>query len=220
VTRHPARRGAAAAGRAERAPLCRLLAALTVAATAAAGCSGGVGLLPVSPARPAAASHSPARDRRAAGAPVLPAAAEPALSETAARYLQARENAIGYTHPDPRAWLADVRPVMTPAGWQRLTASLGDSGGFPAATARARRWWVRATVACRYDPDAGPAASAQATLACAVADRTVDVGGVPVPAKALPPLWPYTGPQQPALLVLRHLGGRWLVDEDQTGRAG
>ncbi len=220
MTRHPTPRGAARAGRDERAPLRRLLAALAVAATAAAGCSGGGGRLPVSPARPGAASHSPAAGPRPAGTPVLPAGAEPALSAAAVRYLQARENAIGYTHPAPRDWLRQARPAMTPTGWARLAAALGDRGGFPADTARTHHWSVQATVACRTDPDAPPATLTVATVVCAVTDRTVDPAGRPVPAKDLPGLWPYTGPPQPALLVLRRDGGRWLVDDDQTGRAG
>jgi len=221
MTRHPAPRGAARAGRDERAPLRWLLAAaLALTAPAAAGCSGGGGRLPVSPARPVAASHSPAAGPRPAGTPVLPAAVDPALIAAAGRYLQARENAIAYTHPTPRDWLRHARPAMTSTGWARLAASLGDRGGFPADTARAHRWSVQATVACRTDPDAPPATPTVATVVCAVTDRTVDPAGRPVPPDDLPGLWPYTGPQQPALLVLRQAGGRWLVDDDQTGRAG
>ncbi len=221
MTRHPVPRGGARAGRDERAPLRWLLAgALALTAPAAAGCSGG-GRLSVTTAGPAVVTHSPAPDRRAAGTPVLPGPAEPALSGAAARYLQARENAIGYTHPAPRDWLRQARPAMTATGWSRLSASLGDSGGFPAATARTHRWSVQATVACQPDPDAPPATPTVATLVCAVTDRTVDPTGHPVQAIDLPGLWPYTGPQQPALLVLRRLdGGRWLVDDDETGRAG
>ena len=220
MTRHPAPRGAPRAGRDERAPLRWLLAAtLAVAAPAAAGCSGG-GTLSASPARAAGTSHSPAAGPRPAGTPVPPAPADPALSAAAGRYLQARENAISYTHPTPRDWLRQAGPAMTSTGWARLAASLGDGGGFPADTARAHRWSVQATVACRTDPDAPSATPTVATVLCAVTDRTVDAAGRPVPAKDLPGLWPYTGPQQPALLVLRRLDGSWLVDDDQTGRAG
>ncbi len=221
MTRPPAPRGAARAGRDERAPLCRLLAAgLALTATATAGCGGGGGTRAVSPGRPAAAPHSPGSGMRPAGAPVPPAAVEPALGAAAVRYLQARENAIAYTHPTPRDWLRQVRPVMTPTGWARLAVALGDRGGFPAAQARTHHWSVQANVTCRTDPDASPATPTVATVVCAVTDRTIDPGGRPVPARNLPGLWPYTGPQQPALLALRRLGGRWLVDDDQTGRAG
>lgn len=220
MTRHRPQGGAATAGRDGRPAMRRLLtASLAVTAAATAGCSGGTS--PAAPARPAvAAVHSPAPGPRAAGTPARPATAEPALSAVAAHYLQARENAISYTHPTPRDWLREVWPAMTPTGWARLSASLGDRGGFPAAAARAHRWSVQATVACRHDPEAPPATGAQITVVCAVTDRTVDVAGIPVAAKELPGLWPYTRPQQPALLVLRRDGGRWLVDDDETGRAG
>ncbi|MGI8682374.1 MAG: hypothetical protein ACR2JO_09685 [Mycobacteriales bacterium] len=150
---------------------------------------------------------------------VAPAAVDRDLQDVAGRYLAARENAVSYTHPTPRSWLADVRAVMASAGWQRLAASLGNDGGFPAATARARRWSVRIIAVCRDNPDAGPASSTQAVLTCAVTDRTVDAAGRPVPARDLPGMWPYQGPQSPALLALRRVNGRWLVDADETGRA-
>lgn len=197
MTRHPAHRGAARAGRDEPAPLRRLLPALAVADTAAASCSGGGGRLPVSPARPAGTAHSPAAGPRPAGTPVPPAPADPALSAAAGRYLRARENAIAYTHHAPLDWLRLARPAMTPTGWS-----------------------VQATVTCRTDPDAPPATPTVATVVCAVTDRTIDPTGHPVPAGDLPGLWPYTGPQPLALLALRRGGGRWLVDDDQTGRAG
>jgi len=218
VTRHRPQGGVATAEAHGRPAMRRLLAAALAmtAAAIAAGCSGP----PAAETRPAAAVHPPAPGPRAAGAPARPATAEPALSALAAHYLQARENAISYTHPTPRDWLREVWPAMTPTGWARLSASLGDRGGFPAAAARAHRWSVQATVACRHDPEAPPATGAQVTVVCAVTDRTVDVAGIPVAAKELPGLWPYTRPQQPALLVLRRDGGRWLVDDDETGRAG
>jgi len=109
---------------------------------------------------------------------------------------------------------------MTLAGWQRLSTSLGDSGGFPAATARQRQWSVLATVACRHNPDAGATTNTEATLICSVTDRTIDASGVTVPVKDLPGMWPYNGSQPPALLSMRKVDGQWLVDTDETGQAG
>lgn len=103
----------------------------------------------------------------------------------------------------------------------QLSQSLGDSGGFPAAMARTHKWSVRVTVACQHNPDAGPATGALTTLICDLTDRTVDAGGMPVPRRALPSLWPYDGAQPAALLAMRKVnGGGWLVDADETGRAG
>jgi len=154
--------------------------------------------------------------------PAAPAAARVELDveAVATRYLAARENAISYHHLSARDWLSEVQPVMTPTGWQRLSASLGDNGGFPAATARQREWAVRATVACRHNPDAAVASSTQATLTCGVTDRTIDASGGPVAAKDLPGIWPYDGAQPPALLAMTKVDGQWLVDTDETGQAG
>jgi len=142
------------------------------------------------------------------------------VGAVATRYLAARENAISYRHTSARDWLSEVQPVMTPAGWQRLSASLGDSGGFPAATARQRQWSVLATVACRHNPDAGVTTNTKATLICAVTDRTIDASDLPLPVKDLPGMWPYNGSQPPALLSMRKVDGQWLVDMDETGHAG
>jgi len=118
--------------------------------------------------KPAASSSSgrpvpgPAASERKTP-PAAPAAApvELDVEAVATRYLAARENAISYRHPSARDWLSAVQPVMTLAGWQRLSTSLGDSGGFPAATSRQRQWSVRAAVACRHNPDAAVASSTQ-----------------------------------------------------------
>jgi len=207
--------------------LTRLLApAAAVAFTG--GCGGGGTAAAPAPAAstPVASTTSTSRalplpPPRTSPAPAPTAArAESTVEQVATRYLAARENAISYTHPSPRSWLAQVRPVMTAAGWQRLADSLGDSGGFPAATARAHKWSVRVAVLCRHNPDAGPASDTAVTLTCAVTDRTVDAGGVPVPHKDLPSIWPYEGAQPPALLAMRNVAGRWLVYADQTGQAG
>ncbi len=136
--------------------------------------------------------------------------------EVAIDYLAARENAISYKH----RWLAEVRPLMTRDGWQRLSRAAGDSGGYPRATAQAHRWEVNVSVACQHNPDAGPATATQVTLVCELTDRTTNGGGVPIPITDLPAGWPYDGPQPPALLDLREVGGRWLVDADYTGEAG
>ncbi len=208
------------------------LAALTVGICAfmpAAGCgSSSTAATPGAPSPGLASSSSSARPSPGPAASArTPLAAVPTgapveldVEAVATGYLTARENAISFRHPGARDWLAEVQPVMTPAGWQRLSASLGDSGGFPAATARQRQWSVRVTVACRYNPDAGVVTNSQASLICAVTDSTVDTSGMPVVAKDLPGIWPYNGSQLPALLAMRNVDGRWLVDSDETGRAG
>ena len=209
-------------------PALPLLGAVALAVALAGGCGGDT--TPTAEDAPSSPSRGPGGSSWAASssAPALsvdalpppPADVDLGIEEVATRYLAARENAISYTHATPRDWLTDVRPVMTPAGWQRLAASVGDRGGFPATTARTRKWSVRVTVECRHNPDAGVAPRGTATLTCAVTDRTVDAAGVPVPVKNLPGIWPYDGPQPPALLAMRTVDGRWLVDADQTGRAG
>lgn len=192
-----------------------------------AGCSAtGSSAAPASPAVPPAPAVSSAPPAPATAPPAspepdpMPVRAELDVLEVATRYLAARENAISYTHPTPRSWLTEAREVMTPTGWRRLSDSLGSSGGFPAATARAHKWSVRTDVSCQHHPDAGPPTATRATLICGVTDTTVDASGNPVPAKALPAVWPYQRPQTSALLLLRQVGGRWLVDADQTGQAG
>ena len=173
---------------------------------------------PSAPGRQSPGSAAPARTSLP-GAPTA-APVELDVGAVAARYLAARENAISYRHPSARDWLSEVEAVMTPAGWQRLSASLGDNGGFPAATSRQRQWSVRAAVACRHNPDAAVASSTQATLICSVTDRTIDASGGPVAVKDLPGIWPYNGSQPPALLSMRKVDGQWLVDTDETGQAG
>ncbi len=206
------------------------LTAAVCAITLATGCGSGSTATPTGGLSPAPAASS-ASGRPSPGvaaptqAPLPPPAAAQAggkfdVGAVATRYLAARENAISYHHHSARDWLAEVWPVMTPIGWQRLSASLGDSGGFPAATARQRQWLVRVTVVCRHNSDAGVATSTQARLLCAVSDRTIDATGVLVRASDLPGIWPYNGPQPPALLEMRKLDGQWLVDADETGKAG
>ncbi len=208
------------------------LAALTVGVCAfmlAAGCGSSFSAATAgAPSPRPASSSSSGRPAPGPAAPMqatLPGAPTAAPVEldgeaVATRYLAARENAISYHHFSARDWLSAVQPVMTLAGWQRLSTSLGDSGGFPAATARQRQWAVRATVACRHNPDAAVASSTQATLICAITDRTIDASGGPVAAKDLPGMWPYDGAQPPALLAMTKVDGQWLVDTDETGQAG
>lgn len=223
-----------------RTPSSAGLAPAGLAATAAAllaGCGGSADDRGPAGSRPAPASSTPSTPAGEREGEALPSpatstapdteahaqAASPAAQDVgavAARYLAARENAISYTHPTPRSWLTEAREVMTPTGWRRLSDSLGSSGGFPAATARAHKWSVRTDVSCQHHPDAGPPTATRATLICGVTDTTVDASGNPVPAKALPAVWPYQRPQTSALLLLRQVGGRWLVDADQTGQAG
>lgn len=205
------------------------LATVATGVLVAAGC--GADTATTAPAGSSMRSSSPAHGAplpptrsqpSALGVPSAPTAtpAGPDVERVAAGYLAARENAISYTHSSFRGWLTEIRPVMTREGWARLSRSAGDSGDFPAATARAHRWSVRVTVACQDNTDAGPATNSQVTLTCALTDRTVDAAGNPVPAKMLPRLWPYNGPQPPALLAMRQIGSHWLVDADQSGQAG
>lgn len=136
----------------------------------------------------------------------------------ATRYLAVRENAV--TRRDPRGWLATVRPEMTPDGWTWTLKLVGDSGGFPAAVTQAHHWSVAVTVACQTNPDAGGDTAKSLIITCALTDHTTDAVGATVPNRLLPHLWPYTGPQPPALLELRRIGNRWYVDHDRTGQAG
>lgn len=147
-----------------------------------------------------------------------PGRGEPDLEKVATEYLAARENAS--TLPDPRSWLSKVKALTTPEEWSRLAQSAGDTGGFPAAVTQAHHWSVAVTVACQTDPDAGGDTSASMTMTCALTDRTTDADGATVPERILPRLWPYTGPQPPALLELRRTNNHWYVDQDRTGQAG
>ena len=205
------------------APLAGALTAVVLAAGCSAAGSAPSAAPPGAPS-PATSSAPPAPvsdvPQVTAEPDPTPARADLALTEAASRYLAARENAISYKHRTPRSWLSEVRPVMTRAGWQRLADSAGDSGGYPAATARANKWSVRVTVACHHNPDAGPPTATRATLTCSLTDRTTNGGGIAIPVKDLPAIWPYDGPQPPALLEMHQTGGRWLVDADRTGQAG
>ncbi len=78
----------------------------------------------------------------------------------------------------------------------------------------------RGAAAVPLGQQARPATPTRVPLVCEVTDRTTNGGGVPIPVKELPAGWPYDGPQPPALLDLRKVGGRWLVHADHTGQAG
>ncbi len=210
-------------------PTLAALAAAVCAFMLVAGCgsSSSAATAGAPSSKPASSSSSgrpapgpAASERKTPSAAPAAAPVELDVEAVAARYLAARENAISYHHFSARGWLSEVQPVMTPTGWQRLSTSLGDNGGFPAATARQRQWSVLATVACRHNPDAGATSSTHATLICSVTDRTIDASGGPVAAKDLPGIWPYDGAQPPALLSMRKVDGQWLVDTDETGQAG
>lgn len=204
------------------------LIAAAAAVTLVAGCaSANTASAPGTPPAPTPAASSveapptlPSLGTEETSAEPTPSLADVEIQEAATRYLAAREDAISYTHASPRDWLAQARPVMTNGGWQRLSSSVGDRGGFPAATARAHTWKVNVTVLCEHNPDAGPATNTAVTLTCTLTDRTTDAAGVPIPTKDLPRIWAYDGPQPPALLALRKVRGRWLVDADETGEAG
>ena len=204
-------------------PLAGALAAVVLTAGCSTAGSSAAPAPPTAPPAPAVSSAPPVRVPAPPASPEpdpTPVRAEPDLVEAATLYLAARENAISYKHPTPRSWLKDARPVMTRAGWQRLSDSAGDRGGYPAATARANKWAVRVTVACNHNHDAGPATATSVTLTCSLTDRTTNGGGIPIPVKDLPAIWPYDGPQPPALLEMHKVGGRWLVEADRTGQAG
>lgn len=153
-------------------------------------------------------------------APPAPVAASPDVVDVARRYLASRENAVAYTHVGPRDWLAEVQPLMTPAGWTQLSATLTDRGQLASDVAHQRQWSVIAAVSCQLDDEAGAASPASTTVLCAVTDQTVNASGTAVAVQDLPDGWPYNGPQTPAVLSMVGAAGQWLVDADQTGRAG
>jgi len=196
----------------------------TATALLASGCSAGALGTEVLHPNPAAAPSSsgslmnlPPSPAAAAAVP-SPARAAPDLEQVATQYLAARENAN--TLPHPRNWLGEVKALTTPEEWSRLARSAGDTGGFAAAVTRARHWSVTVAVACQTNPDAGGDTAASLTITCALTDRTTNADGSTVPERLLPRLWPYTGPQPPALIELRRTDNRWYVDQDRTGQAG
>ncbi len=126
---------------------------------------------------------------------------------------------ISYKHPTPRSWLAEVRPLMTRDGWQRLSRAAGDSGGYPRATGQARKWEVNVTVACQHNPAAGPATATQVTLVCELTDRTTNGEGVPIPVRTCPRSGPTTGRSCPRCWTCARSGAAG-VNADHTGQAG
>jgi hypothetical protein len=142
------------------------------------------------------------------------------LTATAVAYLSQRENALFWYRARPTSWLSSVRPLVTRAAYQALAAgAAGASPGFAWVVAHRRHWQVKVAAGCRPDTEARPPTATAEVLGCSVVDRTVTASGKAVPASALPPAWPYSGPQPPALLLMRRAHGRWLVAADDTGRA-
>lgn len=147
------------------------------------------------------------------------------LQGTAEDYLNARENQMSYQHEKPLDWLDDVKPLMTQEAFAELEESTGggegvSSGGNAWAISHEEGLAVQAEVGeCGVDMAAGLDEPDSKMVRCPVTDVVVDEDGDPVPSTEIPSMWPYVGPQRPAVLHMVREDGQWKVQMDATGLA-
>ncbi len=150
----------------------------------------------------------------------LPSTVESAINAAAQKYLIHVENSQSYFRENPRSWLADVKPLMTTAGYREVSRrpNLTDPG-WPIA--HSRGWQVQLTAACRRNHPDGEtneldqisAKTTRVLTLCRFTDLTWDRRGDPVPTNDLTAAWAFHGSKS-ALLDLRKVKGKWLVQSD------
>lgn len=146
------------------------------------------------------------------------------LQETAAKYLNERENQASHFRSKPGDWLTEARKLMTEGGYNKLTANMGSldnvTGGYAWNVSHEQGLAVKVDVGQCVELAQGSAGTDNdKTVTCPVRDLVVDKEGKNVPTTKIPPTWPYVGKQQDALLSMKREGGGWKVEADMTGMA-
>lgn len=144
------------------------------------------------------------------------------LQHAAAEFVNERENQASHYRKKPQDWIADVKPYMTKAGHKELSASASggvSAGGNAWTVSHDEGLAVKTQVGqCKELSQAGSTATTK-TVSCPVTDLVIDKEGKQVATTKVPPMWPYVGEQQDALLEMKKEGGGWKVNRDATGLA-
>lgn len=145
------------------------------------------------------------------------------IQSAAEAYLHERENQQSYHHEEPSGWLEEIEPLMTEDGFAEMADTIPEDGRVGDAWRVADENNLAVAVEvdeCVVYEAAGVDEDDHKIIQCAMVDIVVDDDGDPVPVTNIPPLWPYVGPQSPAMLEVMEVDGDWLVHADLTGRAG
>lgn len=172
----------------------------------------------------ASASGSASASAAASKRPGVDPVSDKSLQEAAEDYLNARENQMSAKHDKPIDWLDDVEPLMTSSGFKKLKDSIGEAG--EAGVGGGHAWQVSHDDGLGVEVQVGQCGVDMAIevdeadrkiVRCSVSDVVVDEDGEPVSSTDVPPMWPFVGPQKPAVLEMVKEGGSWKVQQDATG---
>lgn len=177
---------------------------------------------PSAPASDSATSATPSAPTSSAKPPTATEVQDKALQRTAAEFVNERENQASHYRKKPQDWIADVKPYMTAAGHKELSESASgglSAGGNAWTVSHDEGLAVKTEVGqCKELSQAGSTATTK-TVSCPVMDLVIDKEGKKVATNKVPPMWPYVGEQQDALLEMKKEGGGWKVNRDATGLA-
>ena len=174
---------------------------------------------PASPSEPAQMSSEAA----ATAAPPSVSSTDELVQQAAVGFVTVRENQQSHQHAKPRDWLTQVAEYMTTDGHSELAASIPEEGhtGDTWNVSHDEGLGVAVEMGeCVVYEAAGVNEPDHKIVQCPVSDVVVGSDGKPVAVTEIPAVWPYVGPQTPAVLEMKQVGGKWLVHADWTGLAG
>ncbi len=149
----------------------------------------------------------------------------PEALDTATRYLQAREDAIGAGQPSLDTWLTAVQSLTTSTWFSQLRATSKTSTPEQAkdySTTHTKKYIIKAVISdCFWNEEAMKSTPSEGIATCKLTDSTVNQAtGIEIPADQLTSGWSHNGQQLPPNLHLIKQANSWLVSDDQTGQAG
>lgn len=140
--------------------------------------------------------------------------------DVASKYITAQENRDSYYRDNPRSWLDEVRPLMSPEAFSRWDdVRTEGSPGSAWLWAHDQRVKVEVSVKCVTNPELGPPKPDMMGLRCSATDIPVYADGTRVPPSALDFTWVYTGVRPPYILSVVNRDGSWIIGADATGIA-
>ncbi|HEX3081974.1 MAG TPA: hypothetical protein VHQ86_01860 [Candidatus Saccharimonadia bacterium] len=167
-------------------------------------------------------SPQPTKTSNATPAPTLPPldVNPPAEAVTViTAYVQARENSVGADQSSPTAWLATVRPLLTPTYFATIQPPADGStstGSAEYTTAHANGYTVKALVTdCVWDIEQGQPTDAGGSIACTLNDET-HIGTNNLNSNQVPFGWSRIGRQSMVVMKMVKQNGAWLINKDDS----
>lgn len=159
------------------------------------------------------------------GAGYLPAFV-PLLQVTSdvAGYEKYRQGSINWTNTSGTAYVAQVKPYMTPSGWAKLASSVGN--GYPGAnwtTAHQRHYVIVPKVSeCYLDANSMATSPEEILVACPMLDNVYTQASPTSPlvyanVTPNPAGFNRAGVQTPAVFYMGLVGNQWKIQSSETG---